>query len=57
LSVDLDLVARGSSYARGNENNRHEPDGTSYLGEGAVDGYGIVNESLSADWPRFFGAG
>ena len=43
LSVDLDLVASGGSYARGNENNLHEPDGTYYLGEGAVDGYAIVN--------------
>jgi outer membrane receptor protein involved in Fe transport len=43
LSVDLDLVASGGSFARGNENNRHEPDGTYYLGEGAVDGYAIVN--------------
>ena len=43
LSVDLDLVASGGSYARGNENNLHEPDGTYYLGEGNVDGYAIVN--------------
>ena len=33
----------GSSFARGNENNRHEPDGTYYLGEGTADGYAIVN--------------
>jgi outer membrane receptor protein involved in Fe transport len=43
LSVDLDLVASGGSFARGNENNLHEPDGTYYLGEGAIDGYAIVN--------------
>jgi outer membrane receptor protein involved in Fe transport len=43
LSVDADLLASSSSYARGNENNRHEPDGTYYLGEGTADGYAIVN--------------
>ncbi len=43
LSVDVDLLASGSSYARGNENNRHAPDGTYYLGEGSVDGYAVVN--------------
>ena len=43
FSVDLDLVASGGSYARGNENNLHEPDGTYYLGDGTVDGYAIVN--------------
>ncbi len=43
LGVDIDLVASGSSYARGNENNRHEADDTYYLGEGSVDGYAIVN--------------
>jgi outer membrane receptor protein involved in Fe transport len=43
LSADLDLVASSGSYARGNENNLHEPDGTYYLGQGAVDGYAIVN--------------
>ena len=36
LGVDVDLVAVGGSYARGNENNRHEPDGTFYFGDGAV---------------------
>ena len=35
LNLDVDLVATGGSYARGNENNQHEPDGTYYLGEGA----------------------
>ncbi len=43
LAIDVDLVASGGSYARGNENNRHDPDGTYYLGEGAVDRYAIVN--------------
>ena len=43
LSLDVDLVAVSSSYARGNENNLHQPDGTYYLGPGTADGYGVVN--------------
>ncbi len=43
LALDLDLVAVSSSYARGNENNRHQPDGNYYLGAGTSPGYGIVN--------------
>ena len=43
LSLDVNLIAAGGSYARGNENNEHDPDGTYYLGEGSVDGYAIVN--------------
>jgi outer membrane receptor protein involved in Fe transport len=43
LSVDIDLLAVAGSFARGNENNLHEPDGTYYLGPGSVPGYAIVN--------------
>ena len=43
LSLDLDLVAVSASYARGNENNQHQPDGLYYLGPGTSDGYGVVN--------------
>jgi outer membrane receptor protein involved in Fe transport len=43
LGIDVNLITAGSSLARGNENNRHEPDGIYYLGEGKADGYGIVN--------------
>jgi outer membrane receptor protein involved in Fe transport len=43
LAIDVNLIAAASSFARGNENNRHEPDGVYYLGEGKADGYGIVN--------------
>jgi outer membrane receptor protein involved in Fe transport len=35
------------SYARGNENNRHEPDGTNYLGAGTAPGYAVVNLGTS----------
>ena len=31
------------SFARGNENNLHEPDGEYYLGPGEAPGYAIVN--------------
>lgn len=43
LGVDVNVIAAGSSFARGNENNQHEPDGTYYLGDGTADGYAIVN--------------
>jgi outer membrane receptor protein involved in Fe transport len=43
LSFDVDLLAVSGSLARGNENDLHEPDGTYYLGPGAVPGYAIVN--------------
>jgi outer membrane receptor protein involved in Fe transport len=43
LSVDLNLIAISGSYARGNENNRHEPDGVYYLGPGRSDAYAVVN--------------
>ena len=43
FGVDVDLVASGGSFARGNENNQHEPDGTYYLGAGAIDGYAVVD--------------
>ena len=43
LAVDVNVIAAGSSFARGNENNLHEPDGIYYLGEGTADGYAVVN--------------
>ena len=43
LGIDVNLITAGSSVARGNENNRHQPDGTYYLGDGKAAGYGIVN--------------
>jgi outer membrane receptor protein involved in Fe transport len=43
LSLDLDLVAISGSFARGNENNQHQPDGLYYLGPGAIPGYGVLN--------------
>jgi outer membrane receptor protein involved in Fe transport len=43
VSVDLGLVSTSSSYARGNENNAHQPDGLYYFGPGASPGYAVVN--------------
>jgi outer membrane receptor protein involved in Fe transport len=46
ISADLDFEAVGRSYARGNENNRDQPDGVYYLGPGYSPGYGVVNFAL-----------
>jgi outer membrane receptor protein involved in Fe transport len=43
LALDVNLIAMSGSYARGNENNSHEPDDEFYLGAGSTDGYAIVN--------------
>ena len=32
LSADVNVIAASGVFARGNENNAHEPDGTYYLG-------------------------
>jgi outer membrane receptor protein involved in Fe transport len=37
------LVATSSALARGNENNRHQPDGVHYLGQGYSAGYVVAN--------------
>ncbi len=43
LSLDADLVGVSRSFARGNENNRHDPDGVEFLGPGTSSGYAVVN--------------
>jgi outer membrane receptor protein involved in Fe transport len=43
ISIDLDFDAVGRSFARGNENNLHQPDGVFYLGPGFSPGYGVAN--------------
>ena len=43
LSADLDLIAASGVFARGNENNASQPDGTYYLGPGTTPAYGILN--------------
>lgn len=47
-SVGADMTAIGGSFARGNENNQHQADGTYYLGSGISAGYAVL--SLSADY-------
>jgi outer membrane receptor protein involved in Fe transport len=41
--VDAGVLSAASAYARGNENNAHQPDGIYYLGAGATPGYAVVN--------------
>lgn len=43
LIVEMDILAVGPSFARGNENNLDQPDGVFYLGPGKSAGYGIGN--------------
>jgi len=43
VSVDLGMISSSGVYARGNENNVHQPDGTYYFGEGATPAYAVVN--------------
>ncbi len=47
VSLKLDMAAASGVYARGNENNRHQPDGTYTIGAGRTDGYVVFN--LGAD--------
>ena len=46
LAANLDAMYVGGSYARGNENNQHEPDGLYYLGRGRTGGYTVLNFGL-----------
>ncbi len=43
FTLNLNVVAFSSSYARGNENNQHQPDGVVYLGPGYSAGYAVMN--------------
>ena len=43
LSLGADLVAVSGAFARGNENNQHQADGTYYLGSGRSGGYAVMN--------------
>ena len=47
-SLTADVLAASGSYARGNENNRHEADGVYYLGPGSTPGYVVAN--VGGDW-------
>jgi len=52
LSADLDFIAVSSAYARGNENNLHQADGTFYVGPGRSAGYGVLNGGARFAWHR-----
>src|SRR5262249_7248131 len=41
LTLDVEMSAFSSSFARGNENNAHQPDGVYYLGPGTTPGYAV----------------
>ncbi len=43
LTADFGMIAMSGSNARGNENNKHSPDGTYYLGPGRTPHYAVVN--------------
>jgi outer membrane receptor protein involved in Fe transport len=43
LTLNANMLAVGSSYARGNENNLHQPDGSIFLGPGKSGGYAVFN--------------
>jgi len=47
LSLNLDFRATDGAYARGNENNAHQPDGIYYLGPGKTAGYGVFDLGLN----------
>jgi len=53
LSIDLDLLAASGVYARGNENNLSEPDGTYYLGPGSTSPYAVINLGVRCRLTRF----
>lgn len=42
-SLDIGVIGISGSMARGNENNRHKPDGAFYLGDGSIGGYVVTN--------------
>lgn len=52
FAVTADFVAVSGSYARGNENNRHQADGTYYLGSGRAGGYAVTNLGARYDVKR-----
>jgi outer membrane receptor protein involved in Fe transport len=57
LTVNLGLVAVSGAFARGNENNLHQPDGQFYLGSGRSPGYAVVNLGARYQmtrWLQFF---
>ncbi len=44
--VGAGVVAVSRQFARGNDNNRHQPDGVNFLGPGEIPGYALLNLTL-----------
>ena len=42
-TIVFNIVSTSGSFARGNENNQHQPDGIYYLGAGSTGAYAIAN--------------
>jgi outer membrane receptor protein involved in Fe transport len=55
VSVDLGMISSSGVFARGNENNAHQPDGTYYTGEGATPAYAVVNLGVRYQVTRHVG--
>jgi len=47
LGVGANAVAVSRQFARGNDNNRHQADGVSFLGPGEIGGYALLNLDLN----------
>jgi outer membrane receptor protein involved in Fe transport len=54
LVFDFNEAAVSSSYARGNENNAYQADGTYYLGPGVSPGYAVTNIRAHYDLTKQF---
>lgn len=50
LLVGFNAFAAGSSFARGNENNLHQPEGRYYVGPGTSPGYAILGAQARYQW-------
>ena len=55
VSLDLGMISSSGVFARGNENNAHEPDGTYYIGDGATPAYAVVNLGARYQMTRHVG--
>ncbi len=47
FDVGANAVAVSRQFARGNDNNQHQPDGTNFLGSGEVAGYVLLHLNLN----------
>lgn len=56
-TVGAQVSAYASQYVRGNENNKHQPDGNDFNGKGKIGGYALVNLTtslnLGSGWELF----